>query len=190
MDRISLTGFVDFMLEAQAGSETDPLKERKGDASPDYYNPLRDAIVQMHRENMPESFLAEALQKERSEKKRRIFQRALDGYARFLRSANLKWFDPPRTSYRMGVHEVDVNPELGLAIDETPHVIKMYFRGEPLTPRRTSITLSLLAGKLGRICPGHVFAVLDVRQGKLHALSTPEQRFDLSMGKNALVDTF
>lgn len=190
MDRISLTGFVDFVLEAGAGNETDPLKERKGDASPDYYQPLRDAIIQMHRENLPTSFLEQAIAKESSEKKRRIFQRAVDGYLRFLGSANLKWFEPPKTSYRMGMHEVHVTPELGLAIDETPHVIKMYFRGEPLTPRRTSVTLSILAGKLGRICPGHVFAVLDVRQGKLHALSTPEQRFDLTMRKNTLVDTF
>jgi hypothetical protein len=89
----------------------------------------------------------------------------------------MKWFDPPRTSYRMGSHDVDINPELGLAIDETPHIIKMYFRGEPLTPRRTSVMLSLLAGRLGRICPGHVFGVLDVRHGKLHAVSTPEERF-------------
>jgi hypothetical protein len=178
MDRISLTGFVDLVLEAGAGGEGDPLKERKGDSTPAYYNALRDAIVDMHRYGLPETSLDEAISRESSEKKRRIFARALDGYRRFLQTGTLKWFDPPRTSYPMGVHEVDVNPELGLAINETPHIIKMYFRGEPLTPRRRSVMLSLLAGRLGRICPGHVFGVLDVRQGKLHALSTPEERFD------------
>lgn len=177
MDRISLTGFVDFVLEAGAGGEVDPLKERKGDAVPDYYTALRDAIVAMHRNDLPPTSLDEAIAREPSEKKRRIFTRAVEGYRRFLTTGTMKWFDPPRTSYRMGMHEVDVNPELGLAIDETPHVIKMYLRGEPLTPRRTSVMLSLLAGRLGRKCPGHVFGVLDVRQGKLHALNTPEERF-------------
>jgi len=181
MDRISLTGFVDFVLEAGAGGDADPLKERKGDSVPDYYNPLRDAIIEMHAKNLPDSSLEQAIAQEPSEKKRRIFTRALEGYRRFLTTGTMKWFDPPRTKYRMGAHEVDVNPELGLAIDETPHVIKMYFRGEPLTPRRTSVMLSLLAGRLGRICPGHVFGVLDVRHGKLHALSTPEERFGVAL---------
>ncbi len=182
MDRISLTGFVDFVLEAGAGGEGDPLKERKGDASPDYYHPLRDAIVEMHREDLLPMVLEAVISREPSEKKRRVFARVIDGYRRFLGTGAMKWFDPPRTRYRMGAHEVDVNPELGLAIDETPHVIKMYFRGEPLTPRRTSVMLSLLAGRLGRICPGHVFGVLDVRHGKLHAVSTPEERFGVMLG--------
>ena len=182
MNRISLTGFVDFVLEAGAGGEGDPLKERKGDAAPEYYRALREAIVDMHRLGLPETSLDEAIAREPSEKKRRVFARAAEGYRRFLATGTMKWFDPPRTSYRMGAHEVDVNPELGLAIDETPHIIKMYLRGEPLTPRRTSVMLSLLAGRLGRICPGHVFGVLDVRQGKLHALSTPEERFSVQSG--------
>ncbi|MDI1432708.1 MULTISPECIES: hypothetical protein [Polyangium] len=184
MNRISLTGFVDFVLEAGAGGDGDPLKERKGDSAPDYYHPLRDAIVQMHREDLLPATLDAAITREPSEKKRRVFARVIEGYRRFLATGTMKWFDPPRTSYRMGAHNVDVAPELGLAIDETPHVIKMYFRGEPLTPRRTSVMLSLLAGRLGRICPGHVFAVLDVRHGKLHAVSTPEERFGILRASN------
>jgi len=182
MDRISLTGFVDFVLEAGAGGDGDPLKERKGDSSPEFYQSLRDAIVAMHREDLLPVTLDQVVSREPSEKKRRVFGRVVEGYRRFLATGSMKWFEPPRTRYRMGAHEVDVNPELGLAIDETPHVIKMYFRGEPLTPRRTSVMLSLLAGRLGRICPGHVFAVLDVRHGKLHAVSTPEERFGILRG--------
>lgn len=186
MDRVSLTNFVDFVLEAGAGDTVDPLKERRGDMVTDFYGPLRDAIVEMHRRGLPVRALDEAVAREENEKRRRIFAKVVEGYRRFLATGTMKWFEPPRTSYRMGAHDVDVNPELGLAIDETPHVIKMYFRGEPLTPRRTSVMLSLLAGRLGRICPGHVFAVLDVRQGRLHALSTPEQRFGVMLGAASL----
>ncbi len=181
MDRVSLTSFVDFVLEAGTADVAELLKERRGDMCNDYYSPLRDAIVEMHRRGEDSRVLEAAVTREENDKKRRIFARVVDGYRRFLATGNMKWFDPPRTSYRMGAHDVDVNPELGLAIDETPHVIKMYFRGEPLTPRRTSVTLSMLAGRLGRVCPGHVFAVLDVRHGKLHALSTPEQRFGVML---------
>jgi len=181
MDRISLTGFVDFVLDASTGSNADPLKERKGDATRDYYQPLRDAIVEMHRSGLPPATLDAVIAAEPSEKKRRVFARVVDGYRRFLATGDMKWFEPPRTSYRMGAHEVDVNPELGLSIDETPHIIKMYFRGEPLTPRRASMTLSALASRLGRICPGHVFGLLDVRHGKLHAVSTPEERFGVAL---------
>ncbi|UQA63354.1 hypothetical protein [Polyangium aurulentum] len=181
MDRVSLTSFVDFVLEAGTADVAELLKERRGDMCNDYYSPLRDAIVEMHRRGDDPRVLDAAVAREQNDKKRRIFTRVVDGYRKFLAAGNMKWFDPPKTSYRMGAHDVDVNPELGLAIDETPHVIKMYFRGEPLTPRRTSVTLSVLAGRLGRVCPGHVFAVLDVRHGKLHPLSTPEQRFGVML---------
>jgi hypothetical protein len=177
MDRVSLTSFVDFMLDAGTADVSALLKERRGDMCADYYVPLRDAIVDMHRRGGDPRALDAAVSREENEKKRRIFARVVEGYRRFLGTGRMKWFEPPRTSYRMGSHDVDVNPELGLAIDETPHVIKMYLRGEPLTPRRTSVMLSVISGRLGRLCPGHVFAVLDVRQGKLHAMSTPEQRF-------------
>lgn len=175
MDRISLTSFVDLLLEAGADADTSS-KDRKADPVPDFYHQLRDAIVDMHRRNLPDSVLDNVLDLEPNPKRERVLARVIHGYRKFLSTGELKWFEPPRMSYSLGGQEIDVNPELGLAIDETPYIIKLYLRGEPLTPKRIQQTLGLLTGKLGRSWPGHIFALLDVRHGKLHALRTPEER--------------
>jgi hypothetical protein len=176
MDRISITSLVDLLFETGADGDASGTKDRKADPLPEFYQLLREAIVNMHRRNLPDSVLDELLDRETNPKRERVLERVINGYRRFLATGNMKWFEPPRTNYVFGTSEIDINPELGLAIDETPYVIKLYLRGEPLTPRRVQATLGLLAGKLGRSCPGHVFGLLEVRHGKLHALRTPEER--------------
>jgi hypothetical protein len=176
MDRISITSLVDLLLETGSDPESSTVKDRKADPLPEFYQLVRDAIVDMHRRNLPDSVLDNVLDREPNPKRERVLERVINGYRRFLGTGSMKWFEPPRASYGFAASEVDINPELGLAIDETPYVIKMYLRGEPLTPRRVQVTLGLLAGKLGRSCPGHVFGLLDVRHGKLHALRSPEER--------------
>ncbi len=185
MDRISITSLVDLLLDTGPDGDANAAKERKGDPLPEFYQLLRDAIVEMHRRDLPDSVLDDVLDRETNPKRERVLERVIHGYRRFLSSGNMKWFEPPRASYVVGPNEIDVNPELGLAIDETPYVIKMYLRGEPLTPKRVQATLGLLVGRLGRSCPGHVFGLLEVRHGKLHALRTPEER----LGAVQLVDS-
>lgn len=183
MDRVSITSFVDLLLET--GPDGDAAKDRKGDPLPEFYQLVRDAIVNMHRRDLPDTVLDQVLDLEPNPKRERVLERVINGYRRFLATGSMKWFEPPRSSYALGANEIDINPELGLAIDETPYVIKMYLRGEPLTPKRVQATLGLLAGRLGRSCPGHVFGLLEVRHGKLHALRTPEER----LGAVQLVDS-
>ncbi len=185
MDRISITSLVDLLLETGSETDSNAAKDRKADPLPEFYHLVRDAIVDMHRRDLPDTVLDKVLDREPNPKRERVLERVINGYRRFLNMGSMKWFEPPRANYVFGANDIDVNPELGLAIDETPYVIKMYLRGEPLTPRRVQATLGLLAGKLGRSCPGHVFGLLEVRHGKLHALRSPEER----MGAVQLVDS-
>lgn len=185
MDRISITSLVDLLIEAGPDGDSSATKDRKADPLPEFYQMARDAIIEMHRRDLPDQVLDQVLEHEPNPKRQRVLERFIHGYRRFLGTGDMKWFEPPKTSFSFGPADIDINPELGLAIDETPYVIKMYLRGEPLTPRRVQATLGLLAGKLGRSCPGHVFGLLEVRHGKLHALRTPEER----MGAVQLVDS-
>lgn len=185
MDRVSITNFVDLLLETGPDGDANAAKDRKADPLPEFYQLVRDGIVDMHRRNLSDEVLEQLLDREPNPKRVRVMERVIDGYRRFLASGSMKWFEPPRANYNFGSNEIEINPELGLAIDETPYVIKMYLRGEPLTPRRVQATLGLLVGRLGRSCPGHVFGLLEVRHGKLHALRTPEER----MGALQLVDS-
>lgn len=182
MDKISMTYFVDFVLKAGIPKLTEvrEFKERKDELYTDFYRQVREAIVDMHKTGKPPEVLDAFLEAQRDDRRRRIYPHIVSGYRKLLSSANVKWFDPPTASYKLGELEVNVNPELGLILDGTPHVLKIYFRGEPLSAKRTSVILALLTNGLSaNAAPGTVFGVLDVRKAKISAFKAPNPRVNL-----------
>lgn len=181
MDKISMSYFVDFVLKAGTPKLTGvrEFKERKDELYTDFYRQIREAIVDMHKSGKPDAVLDDFLAAQRDERRRRIYPCIVAGYRKFLASGKMKWFDPPVGVHRLGDLEIKINPEIGLIIDGTPHLIKMYFRGEPLSAKRTSVILNLLMNSLGESNPGTTFAVLDVRNAKLHSFKTPNPRLNV-----------
>jgi hypothetical protein len=178
MDKISLTYFVDFVLKAGTPklAGVREFKERKDELLTDFYKQVREAIVDMHQNSRSDKVLDEFLAAQRDERRRRIYPSIVEGYRKFLASAKMTWFDPPVGTYRLEDVEININPDLGLIIDGKPHLIKIYFRGEPLSGKRISVVLNLLAGGLAEASPGKVLAVLDVRNAKLHTFKAPNPR--------------
>jgi len=181
MERVSLTYFVDFVLKVGTPklSGVKEFKEHRYDHLTDFYKPLREAIVDMHEKGKPDRALDEFLGTLTDERKRRIFPGLVEGYRKFLRPG-MKWFTPPHTTLPVGDLEININPELGFEIDGTPYLIKTYFRGEPLAQKRVAIVLGLITAALGPGRPGTVFAMLDVKNSRLHTLkSAPNPRLGL-----------
>lgn len=178
MNKISLTYFVDFVLKAGTPklAGVREFKERKDELNYDFYRQVRDAIVDMHRSGKPVAVLDEFLEAQHDERRRRIYPSIVAGYHKFLASAKVTWFEPPTGSFQLGDLAININPDLGLVIDGKPHLIKIYFRGEPLSIKRTSVVLNLLAGGLGDAAPGNTLALLDVRNAKLHTFKAPNPR--------------
>ncbi len=81
----------------------------------------------------------------------------------------------------MGDLEININPELGFEIDGTPYLIKTYFRGEPLAQKRVGGgARPHHLGARARGGQGTVFAMLDVKNARLHTLkSAPSPRLGL-----------
>lgn len=181
MDRISLTYFVDFVLKAGTPKLTGvrEFKERKDELYTDFYRQIREAIVDMHKNGKPTSVLDTFLASQHDERRRRIYPAIVDGYRKFLASGKISWFEPPASTYRLGDLEINVNPELGLVVDGSRHIIKMYFRGESLSSKRVSVVLNLLMNGLADSAPGASFAVLDVRNARLHTFKVPNPRLNL-----------
>jgi hypothetical protein len=181
MDRISLTYFVDFIL----ASGTPKLrgvrdyKGRKDELCSDFYRPIRAAIVQMHRQSSSVSTLDDVCRNETDETRKKHYPRVIAGYRTFLAQGVKNFFEPPRAGLALGPLEVDVNPELGLVIDGKKHLVKLYFRNDPLTPRRTALVLALLSRGLCESHPDFVPAILDVRSAKLHTSAMTSPRIDL-----------
>jgi hypothetical protein len=187
MDKISLSYFVDFVLKSGTPKLTGvrEFKERRDELYTDFYRQVREAIVDLQRSGKPTGVLDAFLAAQHDERRRRIYPAIVNGYRKFLASGRMTWFEPPVSTYRLGELEVNVNPELGLLIDGAPYVIKMYFRGEPLSSKRVSIVLNLLMNGLADSAPGSTFAVLDVRNAKLHSFKIPNPRLNLLLRAEA-----
>lgn len=102
-------------------------------------------------------------------KKLTAYPAILNGHTKWWGIKKLTWFSPARTMFSNHGVDVSVNPELGLKINSKPHVIKLYFKAEPLTKNRLDVILHLMDAALTSTSPkGAVMAVLEVRRSKLH----------------------
>lgn len=178
MESISLTYFVDFMMASGTGRITSARHIQRGpdERYSDFYKPVREAIVDMHRKGLDTRVLADLLGSLTDPREARIFPKTVVGYGKFLRKqAKVTWFEPPLTELSLGSMSVRVNPELGLLLGGEPHAIKLYFRGEPLSPQRALFVNEIMATALAPTWPKMVFAVLDVRRAKLFPLESLTQ---------------
>lgn len=164
---ISLTDFVDFVLNsgvAQQKKVRDIKARHAYDPTNDHYGQIRRGIVRMHQYNDPVQRLQEICDNAHKRKKA-TYQAVATGYERFLGSRVAIWFQPMK---RLWTHpqsglSVRVNPEVGLRIDGTPHVLKLHFCKQPLQRDRVLGIVQLMEQTLQ---PYHttdtVFGLLDV----------------------------
>ena len=171
MESISLTYFVDFMLASgqRRIASAKLIKNGPDERYADFYKPVREAIVDMHRKGLDTRVLADLLSSVTEPREQRIFPKVVIGYNKFLRHhRKVTWFEPPQSEQPLGELKVRVNPELGLLLDGQPHAIKLHFRGESLTSQRAVLINEIQSRALSDTWPKMVFAVLDVRRAQLY----------------------
>jgi hypothetical protein len=174
MPSLSLTDLVDVVSKAGTPKATKviEIKHRKSYApATDFYRPLRDALVDIHRRGRAPTSLDAFLAAITDVKKRSNYPEVIDGYKQWWGKKNLVWFDPPRATYGHAGVDVAVNPELGLVINDTRYVIKLYFKADAATKLRVDLITVLMEVALRpRSTNGEVVALLDVRRAKLFTL--------------------
>jgi len=172
MPTISLTHFVDFVSKAGTPKLT-VVKNAKQqlaeeyDPATDFYKALRDGIISVHRKGLPKAALDGLLHGLTDKKKITGYPPLVTGYKKFLGKKQIAWFAPPHDDWSHDGLTVSVNPELGLTINGTHHVVKLYFKAEKLTKLRTEIVTQLMEVVLGNCKKPLAFAILDVRNAKL-----------------------
>jgi hypothetical protein len=172
MPTITLTHFVDFVSKAGTPKLT-VVKNAKQqladgyDPATDFYKAIRDGIVSMHKKGQPKTALDTVLHGLTDKKKITAYPPLVGGYKKFLGKREITWFAPPRDDWSHGDLTVNVNPELGLTINGTHHVIKLYFKADKLTELRIGVITQLMNVVLGKYKKPIVFCVLDVRNAKL-----------------------
>ncbi len=101
-------------------------------------------------------------------KKLKRYPEALSAYKKFVRSKEIKWFDPPSSVWNAADLHVKVNPELGLTLNGMEYVVKLYFKDEPLTKRRLAVVLQMMKATFNDNANSQrTMAVLEVGKGKL-----------------------
>lgn len=171
MPQISLTDFVDIVSKSGRPKATKVLyvKERpEYEPAFDFYKPLREHIVEIHKSKQDKKKLVELLSTLNDSKKLKNYPRLIDGYKKWWGRKDLEWFNPPRDVYSVNGFEIIVNPELGLVVNGRRHIIKMYFKTDALSALRTEIITELMEYQLrGKVTQGDVFSVLDLRNYKI-----------------------
>lgn len=173
MDKVSLTYFVDFVMKSGTPKLTivRDFKERdKYEPFMDFYKNVREVMVEAHQGPTPKKALDRFLASVKDEKKRKVYPGIIRGHKKFLGRKSVEWFQPPTAVCKIGDMSVGVNPELGLLIDDVPHVIKLYFKEGRLVQNRVSSIVHLMTLALNNAAPGSVFGLLDVRHSRLHML--------------------
>lgn len=179
MPTLSMTQFVDV---AAAGGTPKATKIRQikdsEEYSPamDFYKKLREALIDIHKNDLPRSAIDSVTKTLTDPKKKTAYPPVIQGYKKWWGKKALQWFDPPYDTYSFADVEVRVNPELGLLINDAPHLLKLYFKSEPISKNKIDVVLGLMDVSLsGEVQPETAMAVLDIRKSKLY---TPTKSFD------------
>lgn len=180
MPDISLTDFVDFVISSGTPKLTKVLQiKRRGDYQPahDFWRELREGIVNFHKSHATGKHELDRILATLDDKKTARYADCLSGYKRFLGRKRITWFEPPNGRWTSGGLVIRINPELGLNIEGKRYVVKLYFKKEPLSRRRTDIVRLLLHAALNNVAnrPGIHYAILDVPRWKLFDDRPPDQ---------------
>ena len=171
MPQISLTDLVDIVLKSGTPKATKVAQVKaRPDYEPafDFYKSLRDRIIEIHRDGDPKSALNAFMATVTDQKKQINYPSAVNGYKKWWGRKTLGWFPPPRANYARHGVEVIVNPELGLDVNGARHLIKLYFKTDPLSRLRVDIIIGLMETTLRPHCrKDDAMTVLDVRQARL-----------------------
>ncbi|MEW6669285.1 MAG: hypothetical protein AB1512_29085 [Thermodesulfobacteriota bacterium] len=177
MPRLSLTDLVDVVSTSGTPKMTkvSQIKNRKPyEPAFDFYKPIRDWIVEFHQHDRAKSSIGDILSKVNDEKKLTAYPVIVQGYKKWWGRKSLVWFEPPDNLFSSHGVDVSVNPELGLYVDNYPHIIKLYFKADKLSKNRIDIITHLMGVSLAGQCPeGATMSVLDVRRAMLFSPTIP-----------------
>jgi len=187
-NKVSLTTFVDFVSKSGTPKITVVRRFKHGAAyrpAFDFYKAVRDAIVDVHEHDKPKRALDAIVAGLTDPRKLAAFTAVVRGHRKFMRRHASRWFDPPKGSWVEGGIVVHVNPELGLEMRGVPHVVKLYFKAEPMPKKNVATITRLMAKALAEPGSRTIFGVLDVRRGALHVPSGPVPGVDALLASEA-----
>lgn len=182
-----MSEFVDFSVLTGSPRVTKvrQLKNRPLDYDPatDFWGPLRKAIVAFHRPSRTDGKTISQMLPAIADRKVARYQASIKSYEKFLRQRKPTGSPTRHERWVTGALTVRINPEIGLTIDGTRYLVKLYFKAEPLSRARSQAMIALIEAHLrGSVSSQTVFAVLDVPRGKLVVAHASASLQDVYLG--------
>lgn len=169
---IQLSDFVDFIIKSGSSKLTKvrTIKNRPPyHPSKDFWRPLRKQIIQYHigdKKNKKE--FDKLLLGLTDKKKINRYPELIQAYKRFLGRKKITHFAISKRTWSHGGLEININPEIGLIINDQKYIIKFYFKADKLSKSKIEVILLLLEKNYkAEISKGVKVGILDVPKSKL-----------------------
>lgn len=172
MPEISMTTFVDFVLASGTKRLTCVKRakseyQRDYDPAKDFYRLLREAIIGIHQDGKKKESLDGLLGTLTDKKKLDAYSQCVAAYKQWCGRKRFQWVRSFTTDWSDGDLRVRVNPELGLYINGSLHVLKLYFKADVPSKRRLETMFHLLRLSIPNEMENAMPGILDVRRGNL-----------------------
>lgn len=170
MSKISLTDFVDIVSSSGIPKVNKVLEIKNRDEyhpAFDYYRGIREHIIEVHRNSLPKTQIKQGVSKANHPNKVANYAEITDAYHSWWGKKNLLWFEPITGTFERHGVSVSVNPELGLEINGTKHLVKLYFKSDKLTKNRVDMITFLMSHCIKKAGKGTAMSILDIRNKKL-----------------------
>lgn len=185
MIAISLTQFLGYTAKVSPSAKIKAVRDIKNapnyHPATDYWKKLRDAIKNIHENNLPIDDLKLILNTI-DKKKVQNYSRAINTYISFVKKNNVEYFQVGKAFWEISDELfVGSNPELGLIINGKKYYVKNYYKKKESNTRVTkkninsTLTLMQLAKPNFEIDPNATFAVLNLQTGNLIEATPPSK---------------
>lgn len=182
MASVTLTTFMDYVVASGTRKITlvknaKTQYKRGYDPRTDFYKPLREGIIEMHRDGYDLSHLDGVLSRMTDAKKLTSYPKCIEGYAACLEGKRVDYSVCKPKKWASGGLEVRVNPELLLTIDGEPYMMKLYFKADPIPRGAVAPMLRMIQLAIPRSTKAKP-AILDLQHGKLHTRNQLDPTLD------------
>lgn len=173
--KISMTDLVDIVSSSGIPKVNKVLAiKKRGEYHPafDRYKGIREHIIDVHRNSLPKAQIKQGASKTNDPKKVASYAEISDAYHSWWGKKDISWFEPVTGTFERHGITVNVNPELGLTIDGTKHLVKLYFKQQPLSKNRVDLITFLMHHCIKKVDKDTAMAILDIRNKKLFTETT------------------
>lgn len=170
--KISLTSFIDFVHKTGTPRITliRKLKSEYGkdyERVTDFWRLLRNAIIKIHKDELPVSHINHVLQGISNKTKLNNYPSRIDNFKKWRGRKKIKWIGTKKKIWKFDNLTIRVNPELGLNINGENYILKLYFKQKKLSRITSATILHLIDNSSIGSRDNFISGILDLSVGKL-----------------------